>query len=317
MNGEKSVTVSIGFAVYNGEALMRTALDSLLQQDFKDFELIICDNASTDNTWAICQSYAAKDSRISLHRNTKNIGAIPNFNRVFELATGKYFMWAAHDDEWDKAFIGECVRALDADPKSALCYVQHIHRDPVHQTAVPSNLCDLQLPSEWQRVRALLLCWPPPNIMIYGLFRRDILVEAMPIVFGTGAPDSIVLLRVAMLGNLVYVDKPLHFYTYVRRDMKTRLRQMQFPGKWPLLIVFNSDMLLANTLLKIIRLAATNRESWIKLLGAAIIFFYRMTGWPLSLRLFARYLYLILPDSITNWIERIKTKPVNIESDVN
>jgi glycosyltransferase involved in cell wall biosynthesis len=98
-------TVSIGMPVYNGEKYVREALDSLLAQTFTDFELIISDNASTDRTEPICREYAAQDARIRFVRQKRNEGAIANFNFVLDQAVGRYFMWAAADDVWDRRWI--------------------------------------------------------------------------------------------------------------------------------------------------------------------------------------------------------------------
>lgn len=114
--------VSIGLPVYNGENYLAQALDSLLAQTFEDFEIIISDNASTDHTEEIGRDYAAKDPRVRYSRNEQNIGAGPNFNRAFELATGAYFKWAAHDDLCAPEFLQRCVEVLDGDPSVVLCY---------------------------------------------------------------------------------------------------------------------------------------------------------------------------------------------------
>jgi len=108
----KSPLVSIGMPVYNGEKCVGQALDSLLVQDFKDFELIISDNASTDRTAEICQAYAARDKRIQYHGTEKNTGPFLNFKRVLELARGEYFMWAADDDRWEPNFISSVMPYL-------------------------------------------------------------------------------------------------------------------------------------------------------------------------------------------------------------
>ena len=68
--------VSIGMLVYNGEMHIRQALDSLLAQEYENFELIISDNASTDRTQDICLEYAARDERIRYYRNETNMGAL-------------------------------------------------------------------------------------------------------------------------------------------------------------------------------------------------------------------------------------------------
>ena len=70
--------LTIGLPVYNGERFLKTTIESILNQSFKDFELIIVDNASEDMTEEICKEYAAKDKRIHYHRNPDNIGAAPN-----------------------------------------------------------------------------------------------------------------------------------------------------------------------------------------------------------------------------------------------
>ncbi|MDH3692420.1 MAG: glycosyltransferase, partial [Gammaproteobacteria bacterium] len=107
--------VSIALPVYEGEALVGRAIETTLAQSFEDFELIISDNASTDGTEDICRSYAAQDQRVSYHRNQTNIGASRNFNRAFELCSGHYFKWQAHDDEVAPNFLERCVEVLDED----------------------------------------------------------------------------------------------------------------------------------------------------------------------------------------------------------
>jgi len=101
--------VSIGMPVYNGAPFLRQALDALLSQDYENFELVICDNASTDATPEICQEYLSRDTRLKYHRNTLNQGALANFLRVLKLSRGEHFMWAAHDDLWETSFISKLL----------------------------------------------------------------------------------------------------------------------------------------------------------------------------------------------------------------
>src|SRR5581483_12411158 len=95
--------VSIGLPVYNGKHL-REALNSLQSQTYKNIEIIISDNASTDSTAKICRTYL-RDSRIKYIRQKANIGAAKNFNFVLSKAKGEYFMWAAGDDVWNENYI--------------------------------------------------------------------------------------------------------------------------------------------------------------------------------------------------------------------
>jgi glycosyltransferase involved in cell wall biosynthesis len=104
--------ISIGLPVYNGEKTLRKAIESILDQTYSDFELIISDNASTDNTSTICNEYVKKDSRIKYFRQEKNIDILKNFRFVLEKASYNYFAWIASDDFWEKENIEENLKIL-------------------------------------------------------------------------------------------------------------------------------------------------------------------------------------------------------------
>ncbi len=122
--------VSIGLPVYNGERYLREALDSLLGQSFHDFEIIVSDNCSTDNTAGIVAERQQHDSRIRLVRQSRNLGAIGNFNAVFHEANGEYFKWAAHDDVCHPTFLQSCVDVLDRHRDVVWC---HCESDQIDQ----------------------------------------------------------------------------------------------------------------------------------------------------------------------------------------
>ena len=114
--------VTVAVPVYNGAALLPETLDSLLAQTFRDFELIICDNASTDGTERLCRAYAARDARVRYQRNATNLGVDRNFNLGFELARGEYFKWAPADDLNAPTLLERCVERLDTRPDAVLAY---------------------------------------------------------------------------------------------------------------------------------------------------------------------------------------------------
>jgi glycosyltransferase involved in cell wall biosynthesis len=114
--------LSIGLPVYNGENYLAESLDALLGQTYMDFELIISDNASTDGTADICQSYAKDDSRIRYIRQESNIGAAPNHNFLVQQSRGELFKWAAADDLYARDLIERCVKALDEHPDVVLAH---------------------------------------------------------------------------------------------------------------------------------------------------------------------------------------------------
>src|SRR5215213_4448949 len=114
--------VSIGMPVRNGQKYIREAIESILAQTFTDWELIVCDNASTDSTEQIVREFAARDPRVRYHRNPTDIGPANNHNVGFELARGEYFRWHAHDDMIAPEYLAVAVKALDEDPSIVCAY---------------------------------------------------------------------------------------------------------------------------------------------------------------------------------------------------
>lgn len=105
--------ISVGMPIRNEARYLRAALDALTSQMGVEMELIISDNASTDDTPLICREYCARYPWISYHRFEENVGAAANFIYVLEQARGKYFMWASGHDLWDRNFLQECSGTLD------------------------------------------------------------------------------------------------------------------------------------------------------------------------------------------------------------
>jgi len=108
--------------VYNGARWLRGAVESCLSQTFGNFVLVICDNASTDETESIARQFAALDDRVRYHRNQENIGVYRNYDRAFSFAETPYFKWASGNDLCAPAFVEECVALLEADRNSVLAY---------------------------------------------------------------------------------------------------------------------------------------------------------------------------------------------------
>jgi glycosyltransferase involved in cell wall biosynthesis len=173
MTGDKPL-VSIGMPVYNGEKYLRQALDSLLTQTYENFELIISDNASTDGTQEICLEYAARDKRIQYHQNIYNRGAVWNFNKVLELASGEYFMWAAYDDFRDINALTLMVLFFLNNSETIFVGSYVEIKNYVTGNSKLDITAKLQIKNSYFENCVLLLRKPTPNF-IYGLFRTDIL----------------------------------------------------------------------------------------------------------------------------------------------
>ena len=115
-------TLTVGVPVYNMGTYLEAAVESILSQSFADLEVIISDNASTDDTETIGRALASRDSRVVYRRNARNVGLAGNFNLLVPLARGRLFKWAAADDELRPAYLERCVAAFAEDPTVALAY---------------------------------------------------------------------------------------------------------------------------------------------------------------------------------------------------
>ncbi len=109
--------ISVGIPVYNDEKFIKKAIESVLNQTFTNFELIISDNASTDSTSDICEEYAKKDKRIKYIKQDENINLLPNYNFVLEKAESKYFVWLEADDFWYPQFLEKNIQVLESNEK--------------------------------------------------------------------------------------------------------------------------------------------------------------------------------------------------------
>ena len=105
--------ISIAMATYNGAKYIREQLDSILVQTVQDFELVICDDCSVDETWSILEEYAEKDDRIRIFRNENNLGFKKNFEKVIGLTRGEYVALSDQDDVWESNHIELLMQHLE------------------------------------------------------------------------------------------------------------------------------------------------------------------------------------------------------------
>lgn len=207
--------VSIGLPVYNGERYLSEAIDAILGQTFKDLELIISDNASSDATEQICREYVASDPRVRYYRNIKNRGAARNFERVFDVARSEYFKWAAVDDLISLDNVERCVEALERNPRAVLAYSLATHIDAAGE-AFPSNgaLGPVDLRGDRvARFKQLLHRFNKYSgvsgpMMLFGTYRRAALARVRPM-GRYFASDLVLLAELALTGDFVEVPDQL------------------------------------------------------------------------------------------------------------
>lgn len=104
--------ISIAMTTYNGEKYLREQIDSIINQTYKDIELIICDDRSTDNTQSILKEYEKTDKRIHVYINETNLGFKKNFEKAITLCNGDYIAFCDQDDVWENWKLQETLDAI-------------------------------------------------------------------------------------------------------------------------------------------------------------------------------------------------------------
>lgn len=209
--------VTIGLPVYNGARYLRTAIDSALAQSFEDFELLIADNASTDETQIICEEYAASDTRVRYVRHEVNRGAFRNFQFVTADARGRFITWLANDDFLERDFVAEAIAFFDQNPSSVLVVTDVAIIDEEGLVTDLERLDTIRADIPWEvRIREFFT-YPISNayFCIYGVMRTDVcqsVLAAMPqprFVRGVELP---ILARLALKGELASLPLALRRY---------------------------------------------------------------------------------------------------------
>jgi hypothetical protein len=199
--------VSIGIPVFQKEALLAATLDSALAQDHRDLEVILADNGSTDGTAAICRAYARRDRRVRFVQNRWNLGSRRNFNLVFELARGEFFVWGRGHDLWAPDFVSRGLAAMQRDPEVVLWHARCREIDAEGRTrGVVEEALDtrgLPLPA---RLRAAWRSLIGPATL--GVIRTAAMDRTRRYQ-GLAGCDIVFLLELAAQGTFAFDDEPL------------------------------------------------------------------------------------------------------------
>ena len=180
--GEKGL-VTVGLMAYNRAGTYLTAaIDSILAQTYKNFELIISDNASPDNTEEICREYAKRDPRVRYIRQKENIGYTANVNFVNGEARGEYFFWFCDDDVLAPTFIEKCVARLETHPESIMAAVRPVSFDDTGRYEQPresKKMCPWEKDT-YRRLKQFILLYESdgkPLVHFCAVWRRKAIAD--------------------------------------------------------------------------------------------------------------------------------------------
>ncbi|NJN00194.1 MAG: glycosyltransferase family 2 protein [Aquincola sp.] len=208
MTARRTPEVSLGMPAYNSAGTIRSAIECLLGQDFQDLELIISDNASTDDTWSIVQEYASRDRRVVAVRQPRNLGANGNYCAVFRAAQGRYFKWASSNDWCAPRFISLCAAHLARNPDAVLVaprtklFAEDVAdgTDYAHDLAFEHSDAVERFKDVLQRLRL--------NNVMNGLIRTAALRRTRLIEHYPGS-DVVLVAHLALLGKILLLDEHL------------------------------------------------------------------------------------------------------------
>ena len=225
--------VIIGSPLFNHAGDFPEAIESILNQTFTDFALVLVDDCSTDETAAIAQEYAALDSRVSYQRNTERLGLIGNSHRAFYAARerypdAEYFAWASDHDLWHPRWLEQMVRALDAHPDVVLTYPLN-RRVGVKGEVLkrrPWAFDTFGATSPWVRMRSGIKDMSAGN-MVYGLFRIGPL-ERAGVYRHVLVPDRLLFTELALYGQFKQVPQVLWFRRWYGNIFSLERQRLSF-----------------------------------------------------------------------------------------
>jgi len=222
--------VTIGIPVYNEAEYLHETITSAINQTYKNINIIISDNNSTDNSYLIAQEFADKYCNVSVIKHNENIGISNNFKYSLDNAITEYFMWLGAHDLISKTYVEDSVLYLKNNKEVALVYHNAVFFNGDTTNFIEGANSDidtsgLNIESRMLKViRNLSRC-----TMIYGVFRTEIL-KKLPLINMVGA-DNLILFATAEMGHIKNINK-LGFY---RRDVhvfenrdETLLRYQKF-----------------------------------------------------------------------------------------
>ena len=212
MTDQPPPLLSFAMPVRNGAKCIASALDSLLSQEFDDFEIVVSDNASDDGTGEILTSYAERDERVRYCPSEQNIGQNPNFNRVLELARGKYFRWIGMDDRLEPSYAAKCVATLEAHPEAIGVTTYQMHIDAAgNQHYAEYTGQRLESPVIHERFRRMIWFLSADYRYldpIYTMYRREAILSTHRLRI-VPTPDQVLAAELSLQGPIRHVAECL------------------------------------------------------------------------------------------------------------
>jgi hypothetical protein len=221
---------SIGMPVYNGGSHLRETINSILGQSFRDFELIIGDDNSLDDSDRICLDFAALDSRIRYFRHRTNLGPEANFQFVLRQACAPLFTWSAQDDLMKPNYLELAIDYMESNPGALAVCSDFEFIDTSGVVFGESKIQGTTPNTGWESVRPVFFTSPMGhnNFFQYATFKT---VQARPSLLlplecgrGSSGIDLVITSRLAAAGELHIMPGLLRRYrVHEKSDFMTQV----------------------------------------------------------------------------------------------
>jgi glycosyltransferase involved in cell wall biosynthesis len=210
--------ISICIPTWNGARFIAATLESLISQDYREIEIIILDNQSTDGTGVICAAYAKRDSRIKYILDDVMVGDPEGHVKVASFAHGEYFLIACDDDIYESSYLRRLISILRENPEIGMAYTGLAYIDEEGnkiRSGLKNKYYLTPTNSKFYNFIFYLLHRNPIPTQ-FGLIRTNIHRKALeyffrPDHFG-GDHDNLYMLRLLSLTKVTSIPDPLFFY---------------------------------------------------------------------------------------------------------
>lgn len=224
----KKYKLTIAMPVFNGSRYVLQALESLVTQSFNDFQILIYDDASDDNTYEICVNFSELHDNIKVFRNRHNLGPHENFLQILKECDTELFLWASQDDIWAPNFLTELVSKLDGDNDLVLAMCDAC----LFSESAPKKVVSFS--GNWDpehlNTRKLVMSVLVPvqffkmiknNLYLHGVIRTSVLKSVIENLVYVRGHDRIWVAMLALRGKFGYVNEVMYFR---RMDVGFELR---------------------------------------------------------------------------------------------
>ena len=193
--------ISIVLPVYNGAAYLAESIESILSQTYTNWELIIVNDCSTDNSLSIALEYAAKDARIKVLSNNENLKLPNSLNVGFNLASGSYYTWTSDDNKYKPNALQTMIVHLERNPAAVMVYANYTCIDSsgnvIDQTKKPEPKYIFA-----ENVVGACFLYTAEAAKRIGKYDADMFL----------AEDYDFWIRLCKVGKLLHIEEDLYYY---------------------------------------------------------------------------------------------------------